>query len=336
MKNIRDNRIDCIKGFGILLVILGHTLEHDDIVRKIIYSFHMPLFFIVSGYVYNKKKYDEYKIKEFFYKKFKVYIMPYLYLGIINLILFQIIKPILNNNYSLSNYFYEILKKIIGIIYSIGDTTWMPNCSPIWFLTCLFSAEIIFFIIMKYSKSEKKHIILIGIIGLVTSYLFNIRLPWNVDVAFTAVVFIYIGYIIKNRINIKNIEIKKCILIFVLFVISVKYNGNVSFSTNKYSNIIYMYIGAISASILIFKLFWKFKSNIFLERFGKNTIIVIGFNYAVLNISNKLLNILNFSDKWYMSFVIQIIIFLLIFYIWDIINKFLLPRVRDYNVSIKN
>lgn len=52
----RDTRIDSLKGLLILLVILGHiigtcgtgTLNED--VWQFIYSFHMPLFILVSGY----------------------------------------------------------------------------------------------------------------------------------------------------------------------------------------------------------------------------------------------------------------------------------------------
>ena len=49
--------IDIAKGFGILLVILGHTIAYDcsHIVYNSIYSFHMPLFFFLSG-VMSKKE----------------------------------------------------------------------------------------------------------------------------------------------------------------------------------------------------------------------------------------------------------------------------------------
>lgn len=58
----RNNHIDIIKGLAIFLVIWGHIVQDtagnadiyfDNIVFKVIYSFHMPLFMLVSGYVYN-------------------------------------------------------------------------------------------------------------------------------------------------------------------------------------------------------------------------------------------------------------------------------------------
>ena len=49
--NARYYEIDVAKGIGILLVMLGHILPNNSFLRMIIYSFHMPLFFILSGLV---------------------------------------------------------------------------------------------------------------------------------------------------------------------------------------------------------------------------------------------------------------------------------------------
>ena len=64
--------LDAAKGLGILLVILGHIYAwNPNINRKIlvtwIYSFHMPLFFIVSGMLIKYKNYCN--IKEFIFHR---------------------------------------------------------------------------------------------------------------------------------------------------------------------------------------------------------------------------------------------------------------------------
>jgi fucose 4-O-acetylase-like acetyltransferase len=61
----RNELLDIIKGISIILVVFGHCIQFgnginflnsniffDDIFFKIIYSFHMPLFMIISGYFY--------------------------------------------------------------------------------------------------------------------------------------------------------------------------------------------------------------------------------------------------------------------------------------------
>ena len=51
----RIEYLDIAKGVGILLVVLGHN-DFEVIslfVQRLIYSFHMPLFFFLSGYFLN-------------------------------------------------------------------------------------------------------------------------------------------------------------------------------------------------------------------------------------------------------------------------------------------
>ena len=53
--------IDRVKGVGAIFVILGHSFtiaireeyKLADILFNTIYSFHMPLFFLISGYLYS-------------------------------------------------------------------------------------------------------------------------------------------------------------------------------------------------------------------------------------------------------------------------------------------
>lgn len=57
--------IDYLKGIAILLVLVGHCVQYgsgaaffenadylDNIIMKVIYSFHMPLFIAISGYLF--------------------------------------------------------------------------------------------------------------------------------------------------------------------------------------------------------------------------------------------------------------------------------------------
>lgn len=58
MKKKRLEYIDQIRGIAIILVVIGHIIQFNEIqggmksaVFNIIYSFHMPLFFLISGYI---------------------------------------------------------------------------------------------------------------------------------------------------------------------------------------------------------------------------------------------------------------------------------------------
>lgn len=53
--NARISYIDQLKGIAILLVVLGHVIGYNNcensFLWRFIYSFHMPLFMFISGYV---------------------------------------------------------------------------------------------------------------------------------------------------------------------------------------------------------------------------------------------------------------------------------------------
>ena len=55
----RDPIIDAAKGFGILFVILGHLVYYDSPLFRIIFNFHMPLFFALSGMTFSPDKYAD-------------------------------------------------------------------------------------------------------------------------------------------------------------------------------------------------------------------------------------------------------------------------------------
>lgn len=69
MVNLPENSsINIFKGVLILLVIIGHILIgplNDNFIRFIIYSFHMPLFFFISGYLIKFDKLKMMSLKEF-------------------------------------------------------------------------------------------------------------------------------------------------------------------------------------------------------------------------------------------------------------------------------
>ena len=84
--------VDLLKGFAIFLMVMGHFLSwqwggalvsaphsnHVTIVRDFIYSFHMPLFFFLSGYVFNMsmKSWKMLDLYNAIYKRFMQLIIP--------------------------------------------------------------------------------------------------------------------------------------------------------------------------------------------------------------------------------------------------------------------
>jgi fucose 4-O-acetylase-like acetyltransferase len=87
MENTRLNFIDIARAICIILVVIGHYLPDNSpnwyvTMNDVIYSFHMPLFMFVSGYVYWATR-KPVKYKDFVWRKFQRLIIPYFFASVI-------------------------------------------------------------------------------------------------------------------------------------------------------------------------------------------------------------------------------------------------------------
>ena len=69
------------KGIGMILVMFGHA-SFPKVLTTEIFTFHVPLFFFISGYIFFYPKYKNYK--EFVKKKIISLAIPYFTLSLIN------------------------------------------------------------------------------------------------------------------------------------------------------------------------------------------------------------------------------------------------------------
>lgn len=135
-KSVRYNWIDWSKSIAIFLVIWGHVPMQSE-THTIIYSFHMPLFFLISGYLYNPKG----TIKEELYKDLKTLLLPYL---IYQFIFYpywfvrELIVP-----HQVINIHNSIIQPLIQSLSSD------PINGPTWFIYCLFMIKIYSYTIQK-------------------------------------------------------------------------------------------------------------------------------------------------------------------------------------------
>ena len=212
----------------------------------------MPLFFIISGLLWNIERNKILGFGEFTKKKIKAYVIPYFKIAFVCLLA----RGVLFNALTMEpSAFWDTFQKYIyGIfVLSRGNVDYLPSCSPIWFLTCLFCAEIVFYWIMKHGKPS-----IFVIICLVFSFFINgkFRLIWNLDTAICVIPFLYFGVIIRrwmNKVYEKKIE---CAIILILCTISclsfAVCNWDTSFAGNSYGSLplTYLFSATISVNIL--------------------------------------------------------------------------------------
>lgn len=186
----RIELIDIAKAIAIFFVLMGHTTGNLDtpLFRRVIYSFHMPLFFILSGISINPRligTWDEWKV--FIKKNLLSLMVPFLIWGLIyGTFSFKAIGKLL----------YGSWEYLVGI----------GTLSSLWFLPCLFVARIFVQIIVncicKAGVTNSKICYLAaGVVMAVVGFYLPHPLHgtvWCADVAVLASGFILFGMAIKD------------------------------------------------------------------------------------------------------------------------------------------
>lgn len=132
----KENRIefiDYLKGNLIILVIIGHLLPgsiQENLIRHTIYSFHMPLFLAVSGYLITSQRINNYTFKDLFVRYSKRMMIPWLLAFVV----------FTGGNIILSQYPVGLKSLVKSILYP-----WYH----LWFIPALLGMVIFLFFIEK-------------------------------------------------------------------------------------------------------------------------------------------------------------------------------------------
>lgn len=254
MKSNRLEYVDVAKGIGIICTVIGHAFT-GTMTAKVIYTFHMPMFFFISGYLYHEKS-----TKELFVKSFKRLLVPYIttclcFLG------YYIIDKIVTDNISL----IEVGLRLHGLaaLYGIGSNSkmtisFLPDIrivGVLWFLLAMFVAQIVFNWLVK--KRFCPLFLSVGILaGLsyVTAQWFF--LPWSIQPALGALIFMYAGYIVQQKDWMYVVPRKHKLLMIpmaAIWLVSMRY-GTCNMVSNQYKTSLTFFgysIPALSGAIVI-------------------------------------------------------------------------------------
>jgi len=225
----RINWIDTLKGIGIIFVVLGHAPISGKFCNYI-FTFHMPLFFFISGYLFSMTRYP--KILNFIKSRIKSLLVPYCCFSALAILIL-----IYRSHFEINNVSVDFLLVFKSFLLAKRNFIFYNN--PLWFLPSLFVVEISYYLIKKYVKSNVLIMLLlfvfgyIGVIKLQTLNSVN-PLPWGFDNGMFYILFYGLANIlreIKDKIKYKNI------FKFVLFLYSISSTLLFYFKQNLYGKI---------------------------------------------------------------------------------------------------
>ena len=175
---------------------------------KLAFSFHMPLFFVFSGYFAREEPFK-------FRKEFTHLLIPYIVFSVLRLIEVNLKSILFGKGLDFDS--------IIGALYGAGFTKHfcgisIPMNSPLWFLLALFLSKMILQIIVFETNLKYRPYVVFAIVGLgyiVGTYFW---LPFSLCSAMVAVFFLYAGYLLKVNGCMNTIFNNKFITIFPYLV----------------------------------------------------------------------------------------------------------------------
>lgn len=282
--------IDIAKGILIILVVIGHTIKGSVFVTKamiqIINAFHMPAFFIISGFLANEAKLIDQKFWGYVKKRAIRLLIPYVVFEVLG----GLWQMLIMGSHAVN---------LTGIIYSI--LTVHCHVGADWFLIALFVSEILLY----WTVKVKNHIWYLVVIT--AAFLTAFYLPehnWlmaNIRRVAASFAFILIGMYVKKLFTYESG------IMFVLASVGLVAGafintGTASIALRLFQNPILFVCCGICGTYAVFyvsKRITKYKYAAgFLEQCGRASLIIMGTHQNVLIPFNVFLgNWMSFSVK---------------------------------------
>lgn len=280
MKNKnRCTDIDILRGIGIVLMIANHAYV-GKLADVYIHSFHMPLWFVISGYFCNTSR----SIMDYVKNRFITILIPYMSFGL----LYCGLGALVGNN------------QWLGFIFPASVQ--IPYNGALWFLPALFISSTLSYVLIKVFN-KKTYILVVLFIAILSSVIKLPSLPLAMTSAFVGCGFFMIGVLLKKY-GKRFLELGwlQFAIGMIIVTILVYLNGSINMRTNMYNIVPLFWVNAILMIVVLWngirimlKKFPRLKLEV-LQEIGRESIIYVCTNqmllYVLRNLTGNLYNFL--------------------------------------------
>lgn len=314
----RIDWLDLAKGLGIALVYVGHTSLGLGVIGKWIWSFHMPLFFFISGLLFDELKHKH----PYAYLKDKItkLLWPYFTFSIVVMILWFLFLP----DFSLS-------KQIHSVLLGNGPA----HGIALWFVFSLFLTEIAFWFIANIVNSKTGRVLVFIVFSAIGFGLYknDVHYIWNLEIIPTSIVFYGIGHLLRDNLtsNKYSFGIAKLLLcltasLLINFYFAFSNFIQVDLFSNQLGSYYCFYLGALSGIALIFTLsiiLNKYKASHKLLHYINISLTFLGYNSLIILATHQTIGLIFIEYRIFagMRILSKAIQFLFLMMITTLINK---------------
>lgn len=264
--------IDWAKAILIYLMVVGHCFPVAW-ENQLIYAFHMPAFFIISGYLYHPHKW---------WKTLRSFLIPILFFSSVNFLIYTLPK-LLKGSFSTVHLAERMLVPFWGP-GSLQEDEYIYLFPGVWFIFALLFCRLFMGDLSWFSWVRKyKYCVLVSLLVLlvVEPFLFpdNPLRPYKFYRFIPSFPFVLFGYCLKNRMDLSRMSFPLVIVLMLLFVIISFWNGYTNILNYKFGHsYIVFWANACIASIVLYRLCYVLKDNSSVRFISTGTMLILALN----------------------------------------------------------
>ena len=273
--------IDIAKGIGIVLMIVGHTFLNESFSRKLVFSFHMPVFFILAGYTFRVKP-----MRDVVQSSVKRLLVPYIIAYWAAWLLSFVQQPGLTSE--------VIVNALAGFVFASGTGIYdlgFPPAGVIWFLVALFCSRLTMNAIQGIFEQrgmpewgQFAFWVVFAALGIVIGEVLGIKLPLSYDVSMVACLFMYVGYFAKNH------DVTRLFKLWwtfpaalVLWIVCIQFSY-LELAARRYDIAVFAIVGACAGSYMVYQISYLIEQRVeFLVKplawLGVNSLLLLCIHY---------------------------------------------------------
>ncbi len=245
----RIRSYDIAKGIAILLCVVGHQADIDPVARALIFSFHMPFFFLVNAAFVS----SEYDVRRTLRRSVRTLIVPYVVVCILAAGLKGLLTP-----EETKAAIAERLVAMLGGVSTVGKVfPFLKSVWLVWFVACLFVARNIYVIARRATQKSPMTVQFAVPLALFALGWWlgenGLYLPWSLDVALFAQVFFLVGDETRRRGLLEAPTHPALLLAAIATWVALALGGyQIEMATRDYPGFVACVLGACLGSWLVF------------------------------------------------------------------------------------
>lgn len=268
--------IDVAKGIAMFLVLFGHLPGSGDnpwfpdlmASREVVYLFHMPLFFVLSGLTFHPSG----GFKDFAVKRLRRLIIPYYFFSLYALakLALKVAAPSIFSSFHAKDMGAapaELLNIILG------------NSFGLWFFWALFWGDLVLWFLGRCSTLCRNSVCLLALLVWPAMGLLPFTLPFQLPATVEAVAFTGIGWILSDWLE--SLSRQQSLAATAVTAVVFAFSAYMLTSTTSPKPVEYTLkiVAAVSGSaLIIFLIQTVVPANRPIEYVGRNTLIFYGLN----------------------------------------------------------